>query len=83
MDAVEIDWLAAATSPAIERISDTVCVSPATIEVSARISLSSGERSFSVTVMLPPAISSAAAVMSFIAAISVFRLFLMVLKSPL
>ena len=27
-----MDWLAAATSPAIERISETVCVSPATMQ---------------------------------------------------
>ena len=82
-EAVEIDWLADATSPAIVRISDTVCVSPSTIAASACISLSSGDRSFSTTVRSPLAICSAAAVICFIAAISTFRLFLILLKSPL
>ena len=82
IDAVEMDWLAADTSPAMARISETVCVSPATIDASACISLSCCERSRRVTVRLPLAISSAAAVMSFMATISVFRLFLMMLKSP-
>ena len=44
--------------------------------------LSFAERSPTVTVRLPWAISSAARVTSFIASISVFRLFLMALKSP-
>ncbi len=72
----EMDWLAAATSPAMERMSETVCVSPPTMETSACISLSCGERSRNVTVRLPLAISSAAAVISFMATISLFRLFL-------
>ena len=82
-DAVEMDWLADATSPAMERISDTVCVRPATMLESACISLSCADRSRSSTVRFPLAIPSAALVMSFMATISVFRLFLMRLKSPL
>ncbi len=78
-----MDWLAAATSPAIPRMSETVRVSPPTIAASACISLSCAERSCSSTVRLPFATSSAAAVMSFMAVTSAFRLFLMVLKSPL
>ena len=80
---LEIDWLAAATSPAIVRISPTVCVSPSTIADKACISLSSKHRSFRSTVRSPREIFSAAAVISFIASISVFRLFLIRLKSPL
>ena len=75
-DAVEMDWLAADTSPAMPRMSETVRVSPLTIDASACISLSCGERSRTSTVRLPFEISSAAAVISFMAAISVFRLFL-------
>ena len=63
-------------------MSETVCVNPATIAASACISLSCAERSRICTVRLPFEISSAAAVMSFMATISVFKLFLMVLKSP-
>ena len=81
-DAVEIDWLAELTSPAIVRISRTVRVSPLTMVASACISLSSGDRSRSVTVKLPCAIWSAACVISSMAPINVFRLFLMALKSP-
>jgi hypothetical protein len=81
-DAVLIDWLAAETSPAMVRISLTVRVRSVTIAPSACISLSWGERSRMATVRLPCAISSAAAVISFMAAMSVFRLFLILLKSP-
>ena len=83
IEAALIDWLALDTSPAIARMSDTVRVSPLTIPPSAFISWSSGERSRMFTVRLPLATSSAAAVISFIAKISAFRLFLMALKSPL
>ena len=83
IDAVDMDWLAAATSPAIPRISDTVRVRPPTIAASACISLSFGERSRSSTVRLPFDISSAAPVISFMAVTSAFRLFLIRLKSPL
>ena len=82
IDVVLMAWLADATSPAIPRMSETTRVMPATIAASACISLSCRERSRRVTVRLPFAIPSAAAVMSFMATISMFRLSLMVLKSP-
>jgi hypothetical protein len=82
-EAVEMDWLAAGHLAGDRADIGDGLRQPATIDASACISLSCGERSRSVTVRLPLAISSAAAVMSFMATISVFRLFLMVLKSPL
>ena len=81
-EAVLMDWLADDTSPAMVRMSVTVRVRPATMAIRACISLSWAERSRTVTVRLPWAISSAACVTSFMATISVFRLFLMVLNSP-
>jgi hypothetical protein len=45
IEAVEMDWLAAETSPAMVRISETVRVRPADHGASACISLSCGERS--------------------------------------
>ena len=77
-----MDWLAAETSPAIVRISETVRVSPPTIDdqslhqlVLLR-TLAKRHRQVAVGNLL------GGWVMSFIATISVFRLFLMVLKSP-
>ena len=81
-DVVLMAWLADATSPAIPRMSDTTRVMPLTIALSACINLSCGDRSRIFTVKLPFAISSAAAVMSFMATISMFRLSLIKLKSP-
>ena len=75
-------WLAEATSPAMPRISATVRVRPATMLIRACISLSWADRSRTATVRLPWAISSAAWVTSFMAPMSVFRLFLMLLNSP-
>jgi hypothetical protein len=81
-DAVLIDMLAELTSLAMVRISVTVRVRSLTMVASARISLSSGDRSWMLTVRLPREISSAARVISFMASTRVFRLFLMRLKSP-
>ena len=75
-EAVLIDWLAAATSLAMVRMSETVRVRPFTMALSACMSLSCGDRSRRTTVKLPFEISSAALVISFMAAIRVFRLFL-------
>jgi hypothetical protein len=81
IEAVEMDWLAADTSPAMERMSETVCVSPppsppAPASACPAASARGCHRQVAVGNLL------GRRVMSFMAAISVFRLFLIRLKSP-
>ena len=79
----DICKLPAATLSAADLTSFTTSESLATMFESERISSSLAERSAMVTVRLPSATSLAALVMLLVASISVFRLFLIWLKSPL
>ena len=81
-EAALMAWLAEPTSPAMLRISVTVRVRPPPWRSGPASVCPAADRSWTATVRLPCAISSAAWVTSFMAPISEFRLFLMVLNSP-